>query len=141
INSIDLRSSGEDGAEGTADDFGAASYSRIVAEQATEDPAPRLVTTTATFAGTTGALTGVVLDPMGAVITSAVIKATNTRFDRTYESRTDESGRYLIENLPAGIYEVRIEATGFQSTTITDVPISSSNVTELNSTLMVGSTT
>lgn len=43
INYIDVRSSGEDGKEGTADDFNIASFSRTISEQSAEDGSPQPV--------------------------------------------------------------------------------------------------
>jgi len=138
INFIYLRSNGEDRKIGTQDDFEAASYSRIVAEQSANDPGPRPPTTPATLSGATGAISGNVSDANGAVIPRAKIKATNKRSGQTYEASAADDGRFLLGNLPAGLYEVQIEAPGFKSTIIVGVPVNLSTMTELNVTLNVG---
>lgn len=138
INFIYLRSGGKDGKEGTADDFEAASYSRVVAEQSATEPAPEPPSTPATHSGATGAIGGAVIDANGAVINGAKLKATNKRSGQIFEAETSGDGRFLFRNLPAGLYEVQINASGFRSTIIVNVPVNSSTVTELNVTLEVG---
>ncbi|HLF85335.1 MAG TPA: MG2 domain-containing protein [Blastocatellia bacterium] len=138
INLIYLRSGGKDGKEGTADDFEAASYSRVVAEQSANEPAPEPSSTPATHSGATGAISGKVVDPNGAVIAHAALTADNKRANQSFEGKTGDDGRFLLPNLPAGVYEVRVNASGFRATVIVGVPVNSSTVTELNVTLEVG---
>ncbi|HEY7546306.1 MAG TPA: MG2 domain-containing protein, partial [Blastocatellia bacterium] len=73
INFVTLRSGGPDGKEGTADDFNAAIFSRIVAERAARDSAPQFGFDLST--GLDGAITGTVTDQSGAVILGASVKA------------------------------------------------------------------
>lgn len=138
INFIYLRSSGEDGKDGTRDDFEAANYSRVVAEQAAKDPIPEPPSTTAGFFGATGAISGTVIDANRAAIAGAAIKATDKRSGQIYEAKASDDGGFLLTNLPAGLYEVRIDALGFKTTIIVNVPINSSTVTELSVTLEAG---
>src|ERR1051326_1490335 len=65
----------------------------------------------------TATLRGTVRDPAGAVIPNAVVTATNTEkgIDRTVV--TNESGNYVITQLPAQTYSIAISAPGFQSQT------------------------
>ena len=138
INFIYIRSGGKDGEEGTPDDFEAVRYSRIVSEQSAKDPSPLPSGTPASFSGASGAISGKVIDPIGAVIAGAKLTARNKRSGEVFEARTEVDGRFLLGNLPAGLYEVQIDAPGFTSTVVVDVPVNSSIVTELNATLMVG---
>ncbi|HXB72270.1 MAG TPA: carboxypeptidase regulatory-like domain-containing protein [Candidatus Acidoferrales bacterium] len=63
---------------------------------------------------TTATLFGVVRDGSGAVVPEAKITARNTAtsFERTGNS--DETGAYLITNLPVGPYSLLIEKDGFR---------------------------
>ncbi len=65
----------------------------------------------------TGSIAGVVRDPSGSVLPGATVTATNvaTSAARTVQSGAD--GAYLIANLPPGIYNVQVTATGFQAYT------------------------
>jgi A-macroglobulin complement component/alpha-2-macroglobulin family protein/MG2 domain-containing protein/carboxypeptidase family protein/macroglobulin-like protein/A-macroglobulin receptor len=138
MNFIYLRSGGEDGKEGTGDDFEAASYSRVVAEQAAKDPVAEPPSTSAHFSGATGAISGKVVDAFGAAIPRAKLKAINKSSGQIFEAGAGEDGGFLFANLSAGLYEVQIDAPGFKSTIVVDVPVNSSTVTELNVTLEVG---
>jgi hypothetical protein len=139
INFIALRSRGQDGKEGTADDFTAADFSRLAAEQSSRDQKPQSITGGATNSGAAGAISGTVFDPQGAAISGATVEATGKLSGQNYEARSDSNGSFLIRNLPAGRYDVRCEALGFTSLMVTDLTVQSSMTTELKIRLDVGS--
>ncbi len=62
---------------------------------------------------TTGTILGTVLDPQGAAVPKATVVAKNldTGIERTTTTTSD--GLYRIPNLSPGVYEIRVEATGF----------------------------
>jgi hypothetical protein len=62
-------------------------------------------------------LRGVVLDPNGAAIPGATVRATHAATGAARESVTNEDGAYTFANLPPGDYEVRAEAPGFDPKT------------------------
>jgi len=138
INFIYLRSRGEDGQEGTADDFDVAGFSRILAERASQDSNPQPANPSPALPRGSGAITGTITDASGAVVPGATVKAVPASTTLVYETKSDEQGHYLLRNLPAGLYEVRIEATGFRVSVFVDVPIHSSNITKLDAVLNVG---
>jgi hypothetical protein len=138
VNFIYVRSAGADGKEGTEDDFSLVTLSRVVAEQASKDSTPKPARGAATFSGSTGVISGLVVDPSGAVVAGTRVTANHIASSLMYETRAQDDGRYTLENLPAGLYEVRFYAAGFSAMVLTDVPVLSSNVTELNATLHVG---
>lgn len=72
--------------------------------------------TAQTFRGT---ILGTVTDPNGAVVPQATVTARNiaTGIERTTQS--DEFGNYTIAELQTGTYEVKVEKSGFQSSTVT----------------------
>jgi Carboxypeptidase regulatory-like domain len=99
-----------------------------------------LAWTTASFAQTaeTGALTGTVTDPSGAVITGATVTITNIGTGQSRTTTTDANGSYKFSLLPPGNYSVKFSAAGFKTA---DVPSVTVNVTEtpvLNRSLAVG---
>ena len=63
--------------------------------------------------GAGGRIEGRVLDPNGAAVVGAEIKATDDVTKQTYTARTDPQGRYKVEGLPAGTYTVLVSAKGF----------------------------
>jgi len=77
-------------------------------------------------------LTGVVLDPGKSVVRNA--KVTTTNFD-TGQSRivvTDTNGVYRVPLLPPGVYEVKIEADGFNTQIKKDVTLTVGQTLTLN---------
>jgi hypothetical protein len=138
ISSVQLRSSGEDGQEGTADDFDVVWFSQLTGEQSTREATPVAPALQIVFSGAKGAIKGTVTDAMGAAIPGAKVKATLKDTSQEFEADADDSGKFLLRNLPAGFYSVRCDASAFKSAVITEVPVSSSNITTLNITLEVG---
>ena len=138
VHTLKLRSAGADGQEGTADDFDAAVFSETISEQSGRDLMPQAPRITTTFSGSTGAIGGIVTDPMGAVVPGASVSATRTNTAQVFEASTNDEGRYVLRNLPVGLYNVRFEASGFQAYTVESVLVHSSNLVEVNASLNVG---
>ena len=62
-------------------------------------------------------LTGVITDPHGALVAGASVTATNTATGVKRETTSNESGLYVLSNMPPGEYDLRIEAKGFSTKT------------------------
>src|SRR5215475_1514528 len=62
---------------------------------------------------TTADLTGRVLDSQQRPVKGASVIATNKGTGLSRTSTTDDDGRYTITQLPAGTYDVAVEAQGF----------------------------
>jgi hypothetical protein len=60
-------------------------------------------------------LGGVVIDPSGAVIPSAIVEVQNTATQATWSASTSSDGRWLLPNLPSGTYQITAHAPGFQT--------------------------
>jgi hypothetical protein len=138
MNYIYLRSDGEDGKEGTPDDFNVASFSRLVAEQAGNERNQQPVNPAVVLPGSTGAITGIVTDPNGAAVVGAVVTAKNKRTSVEFSATSDDNGVYLIRNVPAGTYEIKFNSSGFQMFVMTDVQVRSSNITRVDARLNLG---
>src|SRR5260370_1240766 len=66
------------------------------------------------YSQVTGAtLSGTVTDSTGGVIVGAEISVINTATGANKTVMVDSGGYYSIPNLPAGVYEVSVTATGF----------------------------
>src|SRR5580765_630040 len=63
----------------------------------------------------TGSIVGTVVDQTGAAISGASITAKDVNRGTTFTGKTDGSGNFRIERVPIGKYEVRVEASGFQT--------------------------
>jgi hypothetical protein len=135
FRSIYLRSSGEDGISGTKDDFDVATFSRLAAEQ---DSHNQIESPPVFFSGGKGAIRGVVTDPAGGVVPGAKVKATLKDTSRVFETETDDEGRYILENVPVGRYQLVCDASGFKKAVIVEVPVSSSNITTVDITVEAG---
>jgi hypothetical protein len=72
-------------------------------------------------AWSTATLEGRVFDASGAVVGGATVRVRNdsTGFDRG--APTDDQGRYEVAAIPAGSYDVTVDAAGFKSTFVADV--------------------
>ena len=84
-----------------------------VAPDATTDAAPRNAT-----------LSGVVTDPSGALIPGATVHVTATAGGAAYSATADDQGRYLVSNLPPGVYTISAEAAGFAASEARKVTLS-----------------
>jgi hypothetical protein len=129
---VTLRSAGADGHEGTADDFNVATFSIVLSEQGAGDSKPKPASASAILTGNGGAITGTVLDPNGAVIVNATVRATFLNTTQFYEAATNDEGKYVLRNLPPGMYEVRAAASGFTDLVVTSVLVSDSNILMLD---------
>jgi hypothetical protein len=63
-----------------------------------------------------GSLSGTVSDKAGAVVSGATVRATAQETGLSRETKTDDSGHYLIPLLPVANYNLRVESAGFQAT-------------------------
>jgi outer membrane receptor protein involved in Fe transport len=86
----------------------------------------------------TATLSGRVLDPNQAFVTGAQVTALQTATGTGRSTATNAEGLFVLTNLPAGEYEVKIQAAGFAPRTVTVTLQVGQNET-LNSTLSVGS--
>lgn len=68
---------------------------------------------TAAAQSTYGSITGTVTDPTGAVVPGATVVVTNTRTQAERTTTSAGDGTYLLTNLDAGPYEVRVSLSGF----------------------------
>jgi hypothetical protein len=90
--------------------------------------------------GSSGSVTGTVLDPSGAVVPGATVEIHNpvSQFDRS--TTTDKSGNFSIPNVPFNPYHMTVAATGFGQTTL-DVDVRSVVPVNLKVNLKVTSST
>ena len=60
-------------------------------------------------------LTGTVTGPDGAPFRAAFVQARNAGLKMTVSVLSDNQGKYVVENLPAGDYRLTIRAVGFKA--------------------------
>ncbi|MGH9717252.1 MAG: TonB-dependent receptor [Candidatus Acidiferrales bacterium] len=87
----------------------------------------------------TGALTGTVTDPSGAVIAGATVTATNAGTGQTRTVTTDANGAYKFSLLPPGNYDVKFSAQGFKTAEVPSITVNVTETPVLNHALEIGS--
>lgn len=90
---------------------------------------------------TTAAITGTVVDEGGAAINGATVTATDTERGTEFTATTNEGGIFNLSRVPIGNYQVKIEATGFQSAVQTGLTLVLNQTARLDFKLPVGAVT
>lgn len=75
------------------------------------------------FGQATGSLSGTVQDRSGAVLPGATVTATSQGTSASRETKTDDTGHYLIPLLSVGVYSIQVSAQGFQPVNQKDVSL------------------
>lgn len=88
-----------------------------------------------------GSFVGVVTDPSGAVISGALVKATNVGTNQVSESTTNQLGYYEFTLLPAGRYVLSAEQQGFQKATTAELKLHSGTKPRIDFQMVVGEVT
>jgi hypothetical protein len=100
-----------------------------------------LLLASAAFAQTDrGTITGTVLDPAGAVVPNASIEAKNVATNETYKAGSTGTGNYTLSSIPAGIYELTVNAAGFKKYVRPGLTVQVAETTRVDATLEVGAT-
>src|SRR3974390_1048258 len=63
----------------------------------------------------TGVVTGSVTDPCGATVAKAIVRITAVATSKSEQVNPPEGGSFTFAALPAGTYELRVTADGFQT--------------------------
>jgi Carboxypeptidase regulatory-like domain len=87
---------------------------------------------------TTGGIQGTVKDPQGAVVTGATVEVAGPALIGKKVAKTDSGGFYHVEQLPPGIYDISISATGFSQQKKTGLKLEAGALPTVNVTLPVG---
>ena len=83
-------------------------------------------------------ISGVVKDPAGAPFRGAFVHAQNVQSKITVNVMSDNQGRYRIQNLPPGEYQVRVTATGYAADPRTGVKLAAGDTSSLDFALQQG---
>jgi Carboxypeptidase regulatory-like domain/Peptidase family M1 domain len=78
--------------------------------------------------GAGGRIEGKITDPKGAAIPGASVTVINQTSKQEFTAVTDGQGRYKVEGLPAGVYDVTVVAKGFKETRQSDVNVDDDSV-------------
>src|SRR5258708_5304368 len=86
-------------------------------------------------------LNGRVTDPSGATIAGATVTATQTSTGLTRTTASTTAGLYGFTSLPAGDYDLSIEARGFKTAKLTSVSLAVGAVATIDLRLELGTAT
>jgi len=84
------------------------------------------------------ALVGTVTDSSGAVLPGASVVAVNAGTRDTYETTTNAEGYYNIQFVRIGVYEITVTLSGFQTSKVTGVEVTTNQITRTNVAMKVG---
>jgi Carboxypeptidase regulatory-like domain len=84
-------------------------------------------------------INGTVTDISGAVIVGAEVTSTEIAKGLIRSTTTNETGDYVLPNLPVGPYRLEVKAAGFKDSVIGHVELAVNNNIELNIKMVVGS--
>lgn len=87
----------------------------------------------------TTTVNGIVSDPKDAVIAGARVAAVNKATGLARETSTNSEGLYVLSDLPAGVYDLRIEAKGFRGREFKEVALEVGRSTTIDAKLEVAS--
>jgi len=87
--------------------------------------------------GATGAMTGTVVDPSGAVVANAEVRMTNQDtgvLART--TKTDADGQFTANLLPVGNYTITVSSAGFRDASFPDIAVRITETTRITAKLV-----
>src|SRR6266496_1937753 len=85
-----------------------------------------------------GQFTGVITDPTGAAIGGAKVTVTNKATNLSLSATTNGGGIYLIRELPPGLYDISVQASGFRSFSNKAVTVNAGTTTRVDAKMLVG---
>ncbi|HXJ93259.1 MAG TPA: carboxypeptidase regulatory-like domain-containing protein [Terriglobia bacterium] len=88
-----------------------------------------------------GGIAGSVTDPSGASVPGVSVTITNKGTQTVFHTTTNEIGSYHVGQLVPGVYSVRAESTGFQTSITDDVKVDVGTDSTVNVTMQVGQVT
>jgi hypothetical protein len=141
ITTFTFRSDGEDGIEGTGDDFDVARFPILQDDEADlkTSASPTSAPSAIPARKGTGSITGSVTDTTGAVIEGATVTLLAERDGPQRQTTTGPSGQYYFRSIVPGSYSIRVSASGFTQYVVTQVPVIANRTTSVDAELAVGS--
>ena len=99
------------------------------------------VTPTALLSQTagTGTVVGTVTDPTGSAVVAASVTLKDNSTGGTRTAVTNDTGRYILVDIPSGTYTLSVSKTGFRVSKLVDQQVTVSSTLTLNVTLEIGS--
>ncbi len=92
-------------------------------------------------AQTTGAIEGTLTDPSSAPVPNASVKITQPQTGFVAATRTNNTGYYLVGNLPAGVYDISVDQPGFKAYRVQGIHLDIDTQVRHDITLAIGNLT
>ena len=89
-------------------------------------------------AQTSGEITGLVIDPSGAAVVGATVTVTNKATGATRTVTTNSEGLYTFPSLLPGVYELKVEQTGFKTARLDNITLEVQQTARLDVAMEVG---
>ena len=96
---------------------------------------------TAVGQGSSGSLSGLVVDPKEAVVAGATVTVKNVATNQENTTQTSNDGTFSVPQLASGVYTVTINASGFKQAVVTEVKIDVGKTSSIQIELEVGAAT
>ena len=88
-----------------------------------------------------GSIVGIVKDPSGAVVPKAKVLLTNEATGVQSPATTNDSGYYVVNSVPSGLYSLDVEASGFKKFTSLHNKLDANSTLSIDASLTVGAAT
>jgi hypothetical protein len=88
-----------------------------------------------------GAINGTVIDPSGAVVPGATVKATESATNIDRATVTTSEGQFAFQDIPTGLYKVSVTAPGFPTHAVDKVEVVAGQIYTLSIQLKIGQST
>jgi hypothetical protein len=85
-----------------------------------------------------GAITGTITDPTGAIVSGVVVTLTNPATNARRLATTNQDGVYDLTALPPGLYDLKVETKGFTTQVRNGIELQVSQAARIDFTLQVG---
>src|SRR5258708_25748157 len=79
-----------------------------------------------------GSFSGTITDKSGSTIAGAAVTVTSQGTGATRDAKTDDSGHYIVNLLPVGLYTIHVQFQGFQPAEAKDLRLQIDESRELN---------
>jgi hypothetical protein len=85
-----------------------------------------------------GAINGTVIDPSGAVVPGATVRATEAATNIDRATVTTSEGQFAFQDIPTGLYKVSVTASGFPTHAVDKVEVAAGAIYTLSIQLKIG---
>jgi Carboxypeptidase regulatory-like domain len=86
----------------------------------------------------TGEVSGSVQDALGAALPGATVVAEQSQTGQKFATKSNGSGRYLLPQLPIGVYSLKVSAPNFKDTVLSNVEVHVGEALRYDFTVQIG---